>query len=457
MNNIVLQICKKFIGEVVNFFDSGSTKKIEEMEKALKEKSNSFLLEMMAAYLESLDNTIVEDKAGRRKKGIVIERRNDKREIYTVFGQLKFARTYFYDKRNQKYAYLVDQVVGLESYNRVSGTLSVELVEHAQETSYGESSRHVIGGAISRQTVMQKLRLLKDLKIEPPSEKREVKILHVDADEDHVPLQNGSNAVVPLICVYEGVERNGKRGRCINPHYISSYGKSTEELWLETVNWIYESYDVDKIDRIYLHGDGASWVKEGLKWLPKSKMVLDKYHLLKSITSATSRLTEARTPLYLAVLNGDKKTFRQISKQLIKNANNEPETKRIKDCLKYLRNNWEAITIYRQEACGGSCTEGHISHVLSSRLSSRPMGWSKEGLKKMAELRAYYSSGGRICLEHFKHKGFSYGVSKKITQKVAKSFSKSLEHFNNVTILNRGKVIPMFNCLKGLQNGNGTL
>ncbi len=64
------------------------------------------------------------------------------------------------------------------------------MVEHAQESSYGESSRHVTDDTISRQTVMQKIRLLKDLKIESPSDKRNVKILYVDADEDHVPLQN---------------------------------------------------------------------------------------------------------------------------------------------------------------------------------------------------------------------------------------------------------------------------
>ena len=35
-----------------------------------------------------------------------------------------------------------------------------------------------------------------------------------------------------------------------------------------------------------------------------------------------------------------------------------------------------------------------MSHVLSSRMSSRPMGWSRKGASKMAELRAYYYNGG---------------------------------------------------------------
>ncbi|HKM16804.1 MAG TPA: UPF0236 family protein [Limnochordia bacterium] len=52
----------------------------------------------------------------------------------------KFIRTYFFNKRDEDYAYLLDQAVGLEGYNRVSNTAAVQLVEHASESSYGTSS-----------------------------------------------------------------------------------------------------------------------------------------------------------------------------------------------------------------------------------------------------------------------------------------------------------------------------
>ena len=42
----------------------------------------------------------------------------------------------------------------------------------------------------------------------------------------------------------------------------------------------------------------------------------------------------------------------------------------------------------------GSSTEGHVSHVLSSRMSSRPMGWSREGADKLSRLRIYWMNGG---------------------------------------------------------------
>lgn len=34
--------------------------------------------------------------------------------------------------------------------------------------------------------------------------------------------------------------------------------------------------------------------------------------------------------------------------------------------------------------------EGHVSHILSDRMSSRPMGWSVTGADRMARLRAHY-------------------------------------------------------------------
>ena len=37
--------------------------------------------------------------------------------------------------------------------------------------------------------------------------------------------------------------------------------------------------------------------------------------------------------------------------------------------------------------------EGHVCHVLSSRMSTLPMGWSRLGGSQMAHLREYYYNG----------------------------------------------------------------
>ena len=40
--------------------------------------------------------------------------------------------------------------------------------------------------------------------------------------------------------------------------------------------------------------------------------------------------------------------------------------------------------------------EGHVSHILSDRISSRPMGWSRNGADKMSQLRIFKKNGGVI-------------------------------------------------------------
>jgi hypothetical protein len=86
------------------------------------------------------------------------------------------------------------------------------------------------------------------------------------------------------------------------------------------------------------------------------------------------------------------------------------------------------------------------------------MGWSREGLRVMAELRAYKSSGGQIELKHLKGTNSTYKLGKRVLKKANKAFSQvARERFNNVTILGQGKVVPLFGWLRGLQNGTAAL
>lgn len=89
MNNIIQQICENYISEVLDFFNAGAIRTLDEMETELKEKTNCYLRKMMKTYLEGLDEAIAEDKTGRKKKGYVVEHKDDKREIYTQFGSLE--------------------------------------------------------------------------------------------------------------------------------------------------------------------------------------------------------------------------------------------------------------------------------------------------------------------------------------------------------------------------------
>jgi hypothetical protein len=454
VNTIVIQNCKNFIHKIMNFMSEPNDKKLEELETGLETITFDFIINMMKIYVENLDKEIKADKKWRRKNGIVVERNNDKREIFTKFGVLTYHRTYFYDKKNDTYIYLVDTVLGIDPYDRISTAVAADMVEYSGDNSYAKSSQYTTGGLISRQTVMNKTRKLKEekLKMEAEGPKRKIPVIHIDADEDHVALQNGKNAIVPLITIYEGTKRIGKRGECINPYHIHGYGQNPEETWLKVANYIYDRYDIDYLKRIYIHGDGALWIKTGQEWLPKSKMVLDKYHLNKAILKATAGQEQYRKSIYRSIYEGNWFEFCKLITELNHGVQSPKKRERIHEFRTYIKNNWEAITIYKEEGVSGSCTEGHISHILSSRFSSRPMGWSKKGLKTIADIRIYCQNGGKITPNHFTKINLQYKIKKEIIKKGKEVFSKTThEKLNNIPAFNMGKKTPISTILKGIQ------
>ena len=454
MNTIVIQNCKNFINKILSFMSETHTNKLEELETGLETITFDFILNMMKIYVENLDKEIKADKKWRRKNGIVVERNNDKREIFTKFGVLTYHRTYFYDKKNDTYIYLVDTVLGIDPYDRISTAVAADMVEYSGDNSYAKSSQYTTGGLISRQTVMNKTRKLKEekLKMEAEGPKRKMQVIHIDADEDHVALQNGKNAIVPLITIYEGTKRIGKRGKCINPYHIHGYGQNPEETWLKVANYIYDRYDIDYLKRIYIHGDGALWIKTGQEWLPKSKMVLDKYHLNKAILKATAGQEQYRKSIYRSIYEGNWIEFCKLVTELKHGVQSPKKRERIHEFRTYIKNNWEAITIYKEEGVSGSCTEGHISHILSSRFSSRPMGWSKKGLKTIADIRIYCQNGGKITPNHFTKVNLQYKIKKETIKKGKEVFSKTThEKLNNIPAFNMGKKTPISTILKGIQ------
>ena len=104
---------------------------------------------------------------------------------------------------------------------------------------------------------------------------------------------------------------------------------------------------------------------------------------------------DAADELRTAIRSKTKRDFEEIVVRLEGCLESEIGLKRIAD-EEYILLNWTAakLRLRHQEGVKESSTEGHVSHVLSNRMSSRPMGWSIQGATKMAKLRAYELNGG---------------------------------------------------------------
>ena len=388
MKEIIAREIEKLKSEIEKFFENDGVS-LDIAESYFVQQIGETVRGLLAACYEQKDAELLADKAGRKEAGLVVERRGDVRQVVTQLGVVSYRRTYYASHRGG-YCYPIDQVVGLESYQRVSSGVGLGLVESAREMSYAKASRVVTGGLVTKQTVMRKIRDAQPA-VEPVLRKK-VAVLHVDADEDHVKLQTGDSRIVPLVSVYEGIERNGKRGVCKNVFHCSEFGKKTEDLWEEVLTEMERRYDLTDT-KIYLHGDGATWIKQGLEWLPNSVFVLDRYHInkaLKGTVSGIERKSGCQYEYHLrqALNEGDRDYFCSVRDSLLARWSEREKT--ILENSNYLLGNFDAIHIYNtdQEARKGGATEPHVSHVLSSRLSSRPMGWSPKTLKKFVPILA---------------------------------------------------------------------
>ena len=155
-----------------------------------------------------------------------------------------------------------------------------------------------------------------------------------------------------------------------------------------------------RIKKIYVNGDGGGWIKAGMKRLEGITYVLDGYHLEKQLTGLTGHMldsqAEARDELRRIIRRGNRKEFEAKVIELESYAGDRSRLERMEAGKEYILSNWMAsrLRLRHQEGVKGCSAEGHVSHVLSSRMSSRPMGWSEKGAGKMVQLRAYYLNGG---------------------------------------------------------------
>lgn len=413
MEKIILQTAIKFIGVMIKILledkrESGILSKIGIMQ----EKTQELLLEMLAKIIEQADAEFRGSKKYRKEKRLVVHQRNIVRVVLTEIGELKYKRTYYESKHNGGYICPIDEIVGIGAYERISGHVSSEVIQEAAESSYDKSSEIVTGGRISRQTVHNKVVHMKEVAIEAKAESNSPKELHIFADEDHVHMQSGKNEKVNLVTIAEGIRKVCKgRHELISPVHFNGYKMSPQDFWEGIYAFTNEKYNMDHIEKIYIHGDGANWIKTGKDYFIDAKLVLDEFHLRKRLRSLTSGNIGIKYSFNIrrSIINKDDGEFKyqitlmleEISQQ--KNIGNEfvrqllsRQENKIIDHGNYILNNWEAITNRGEEGLIGSCTEPMISHVLSKRLSRNPMGWSEKGLSKMSDLRVYVKNGGVV-------------------------------------------------------------
>ena len=422
MDNIIQQISEKLTKKILEKAYSGGICDIDLLSSSVLEDCKSAARDILEAIVSDLNIKIREDKPSRKARGLILKEKNRERSLLTELGRLDLPRDYYYDKKEEKYDYLLDRVIGLQGYERISAGVRAKLVSMATEVSYAKSAETVTGGQLSRQCVRECILKLGAIEKRPqPYEpKRKVKELHLFADEDHVHMQREGRAkgkksrMVPLVTVTEGVEEESKgRNRTINAMHFVDENFDTKALWKSVEGYIGASYDIESIERIYIHADGGKWIASGLASFSNVTRVMDGFHLEKRLKEVSRNFpgSNLRQRIKAAMEKGDRKKLDMLMQEMYARSQDKKQIEFTTKLGGYLTENFEEIRNRLKSDTVGSCTDGQVSHILSTRFSRNPMGWSEEGLGKLSKQRVYIKNKGKIEASDFKKKEKSGGDS----------------------------------------------
>lgn len=392
---------------------SADMTKIAEMVQGVTKRVTALGVSIIAEEWEYYDEQLRRRRELRPGWHIV---RRDETTLLTSLGSVTYHKTLFKNKATSEHEYLLDRIMGIGKHARMTEDAEAKMLEEAVQSSYrkGGENAAITEDGVSKETVMNRIHALQFPKTEAQPEKKALRYLYMDADEDHVALQclnekgdikkPRTNTVMPkLIYVYEGVtDGNGRRELINKKHFGGVYegGEGIEKLWREVSEYIGESYDTEKLEKIYINGDGAAWIKSGQRFVDKAEFVLDRFHMQKYIMAATSHLKDsgedARSEIYHAVHKQKKRKVGEVFDRILAVTETESKRKTVEAAKEYILGNWRGIMQREGDKSKEvSCSaEGHVSHVFADRMSSRPLGWSRQGADRMSRLRIYEKNGG---------------------------------------------------------------
>lgn len=331
MKKSITTIAVKCVEEILQKIEETDFSSIGQATEELFETLKDSTLELVQSVVEEMDEALVtEAKRQRKIDGITVKERNVKRTVLTSIGELTYERTYF-SLRDGTKVYLIDHVIGVESYERITKELCADLLNKATDMSL-QKAIDTRGTAISRQTLDNRLLAM----ISPVTEITRLdntpKEIHIFADEDHVNIRPKKNAVVPLVTVTEGIDTsNEKRHKTISPISFQGYGMRNECFTENVVAAIYERYDMEKVSRTVIHADGGGWIRSLGDLIPESVYVMDGFHLqkyMKKLYSLPGALQYAGV-MNKAITENDHEAFTKYSER-IKEKQDEKRIKKFK-------------------------------------------------------------------------------------------------------------------------------
>ena len=376
-----------------------------ELEHNISNSTNTLNLDILRNILEYLD---LEYKNSKERKEKYYVQQTRERTLITSLGLITFNKTYYKSKNkiNGKYKYYsyLEDYLGIDKWAKMSLSCEVNLINNALDNGMTWASVNTIPNySISRQTISTKIKNINFNYFENIVKKETPKILYIEADEVHANLQsrnNGTkNKIIPVILTHEGHKEDFVRKKELkNTHYIASSILKTDKLWEETYKYLDATYDLNKVDKIFLSSDGGSWITGYDIAFPNIIFVLDKFHYKKALNYIFKKepnITNIADSYLRSKMINEFKILVKTQYELYPDQKNEMIKKQ-----NYLINHIDGIINQNHPDYKCPCSmEGHISNKYAKFITSRPHSYSKDGLENITQLLTMKANKIRLTEE----------------------------------------------------------
>ena len=374
---------------------------------ALDDFNYSFMTNAIKSYFEYIDEIFFNTKY---RNKFCVSKGFYSRTILTMFGEVTFKRRYYYDKKENERFFFTDYFLNLPKRKYFDPFICANICEESASFSYSKSGNIVankIGKRInnnihisraSARNIVMKFDIDNDNYEE---NKRRIEKIFVMLDEKFVGSQfnNGKDHMIKAAVLFENTELVYKykkkedsmnRYRLVNSHTCASVDN---ELLNDTIDYIYNNYDVDYLKEINFMGDCALWIKNFPKssWFKFDNNIqinfsMDGFHFSQALGNLTTqKYDDVYNALYEYVLDNNKEDFIRLCNEFL---DLFPERKDVIESKRdYILNNWNERQFYQNHSYLKCSMESHISHIFADIFISRPKAYSKKGLRQLLKLR----------------------------------------------------------------------
>lgn len=343
----------------------------------------------------------------------------DFRSFTTIYGDIEFERYYYTDKDKKNGFYFIDKLFNFEAYTKYDPLVRAILIDNSVSTNVNltsNKSSFILGNYkdyldnngfinVSRQTIYNWKHDWKLPKVEYEYFEGH-KNLYVMVDEkwlhEQIRLSTLSEEerkkhhyiMSKCFVTFTGAITKNKRTKLLNRHIFMTI---SDKPWKEFINEIYNIYNFEELENIYLLSDAGNWIlagKDELKLFSNNKVTINicEFHVKEYINRMT-RDKDKREELINAIYNDkNKDKFTKIADEIIENAKNKDKKIQYKN---YVLNHWKGILNMIEREIHSSM-ESHISHCIANNFGSRPKGFSRKTIQTDIKLEEYKQNGINI-------------------------------------------------------------